>query len=261
VTVGWLRHDFVEHLRAFPRVFRIDAERIELAPALSDAAARTLVLAEIAGELVSAGVLPAARGELFPIAPRWSMPPLAELDRSWVTQFGIPAYGVHLNGYVGSGDGLSMWIARRARRKMTYPGQLDNIVAGGQPAGLGLFENMVKEAAEEAAIPPDLAGNIIPIGQVSYVMETEDGLKLDTLFNFDLAMPADFVPENTDGEVDEFMLMPLRQVAEIVRDSFEFKFNCSLVVIDFLIRHGYLSPDEEPDYAALCRGLQSPLPV
>jgi hypothetical protein len=34
----------------------------------------------------------------------------------------------------------------------------------------------------------------------------------------------------------------------------DFKFNCALVVIDFLIRHGLIAPDH-PDYVALVRGL------
>ncbi|MEC8136822.1 MAG: DUF4743 domain-containing protein, partial [Pseudomonadota bacterium] len=38
-------------------------------------------------------------------------------------------------------------------------------------------------------------------------------------------------------------------------DTFAFKFNCNLVIIDFLIRHGILDPDSEPDYTDLCRGL------
>ena len=55
-----------------------------------------------------------------------------------------------------------------------------------------------------------------------------------------------------DGEVGEFMLWPIEKVAEVVRDTFEFKFNCNLVIIDFLIRHGVLDPDSEPNYAAIC---------
>ncbi|MED6310149.1 MAG: hypothetical protein VX624_09650 [Pseudomonadota bacterium] len=68
-------------------------------------------------------------------------------------------------------------------------------------------------------------------------------------------MPADFEPVAADGEVDEFMLWPIEQVAAKVRDTFAFKFNCNLVIIDFLIRHGILDPDSEPDYTDLCRGL------
>ena len=49
--------------------------------------------------------------------------------------------------------------------------------------------------------------------------------------------------------------MPWERVAEIVRDTDEFKFNCNLVIIDFLIRHGLITPDH-PDYLALAAGLR-----
>jgi hypothetical protein len=46
-------------------------------------------------------------------------------------------------------------------------------------------------------------------------------------------------------------------VVETVRDTDDFKFNCALVVIDFLIRHGVVAPDDEPDYLTLVRGLRT----
>ena len=58
-----------------------------------------------------------------------------------------------------------------------------------------------------------------------------------------------------DGEICEFHLWPVEEVARLVRDTFDFKFNCNLVIIDFLIRHGYIAPDH-PDYLALVRGLR-----
>ena len=75
------------------------------------------------------------------------------------------------------------------------------------------------------------------------------------VYHYDLELPADFVPEAADGEVDEFMLWPLEQVAETVRETFEFKFNCNLVIIDFCIRHGVLPP-EHSDYETILRGLR-----
>ena len=49
-----------------------------------------------------------------------------------------------------------------------------------------------------------------------------------------------------------------RKVAERVRDSFDFKFNCNLAIIDFLIRHGILTPENEPDYVDIVLGLRRP---
>jgi 8-oxo-dGTP pyrophosphatase MutT (NUDIX family) len=136
------------------------------------------------------------------------------------------------------------------------PGKLDNMIAGGQPHGLALAENLVKEAAEEAGLAPALALAARPAGIVTYRMETPPGVKVDCLFVYDLEMPAGLAPVNTDGEVERFDLLPWERVAEIIRDTDDFKFNCPLVVLDFLIRRGLIGP-EHPDYLALCAGLRA----
>ena len=76
----------------------------------------------------------------------------------------------------------------------------------------------------------------------------------NVLFNYDLELPPDFRPVNADGEIAEFYLWPIERVIETVRNSGEFKFNCALVVIDFLVRHGLIFPDH-PDYEEILRGL------
>jgi hypothetical protein len=45
----------------------------------------------------------------------------------------------------------------------------------------------------------------------------------------------------------------------LLRNTDRFKFNVPLVLIDFFIRHGFLSPDNEPDYPELVRGLHEGL--
>ena len=52
--------------------------------------------------------------------------------------------GVHINGYVETPDGLELWVARRSRTKATWPGKLDHIVAGGQPAKMTCAANVIK---------------------------------------------------------------------------------------------------------------------
>ncbi|MEL0110861.1 MAG: hypothetical protein VW835_03930 [Rickettsiales bacterium] len=71
-----------------------------------------------------------------------------------------------------------------------------------------------------------------------------------------MELPASFEPVAADGEVGEFMLWPIEKVAKTVRETAEFKFNCNLVIIDFLIRQGVLNPDTEPDYGEICAGLR-----
>jgi 8-oxo-dGTP pyrophosphatase MutT (NUDIX family) len=158
---------------------------------------------------------------------------------------------VHLNGYVQTTAGLELWVATRAKAKPTFPGKLDNLVGGGQPAGIGLKENLVKECFEEAGIPARLAQTAIPTGTISYCHSDGRGLKRDVLYCFDLALPEDFVPICQDGEVDSFQRMPIDAVLEIVGTTDAFKYNCNLVVIDFAIRHGILHGDNTPQYTAL----------
>ena len=114
----------------------------------------------------------------------------------------------------------------------------------------------MKECEEEAAIPTDIARRARAVGAISYALETDVGFRPDLIFNFDLELPETFSPVNTDGEVEEFYLWSIEQVMETVRDTDAFKFNCALVVIDFLVRHGYIAADD-PDYSDIVEGLRS----
>ena len=200
------------------------------------------------------GLFAGWRDEAYPVATGWGAPPLFLMERAAVPAFGVRAYGLHVNGFTRTGAGLRMWIARRARNKPTYPGLLDNMVAGGQPHGLTVAENLVKECAEEAAIPAALAARAVPVGAISYAADLDEGIRPDVQFCYDLELPGDFAPRAADGEVEEFALLPIDEVAALVRDTRQFKFNCNLVVIDFLVRHGLVAPDD-PDYTAIVAGL------
>ena len=255
--VGFVRHGLARKLARWPAVFQVGEDAVRLHERLDSFELRSEALGGALRQLAEHGEIPAWREELYPVAPDWRAPPLMQIERAACPPLGIRAYGVHLNGFVRRADGIHMWVARRARDKPSFPGRLDNMVAGGQPIGLSLIDNLLKECQEEADIPADLARRSVPVGMVSYTHEAPEGCKPDRMFCYDLELPEDFEPAAVDGEVEAFYLWPIRQVAEIVRDSFEFKFNCNLVVIDFLLRHGVLDPDTEADYAALVHGVRA----
>ncbi|WP_445681045.1 DUF4743 domain-containing protein [Radicibacter daui] len=208
-----------------------------------------------ARRLVDLGIVRKLRGEAYRVVEEWGAPEIARIDRGAAPYFGLRSFGIHLNGFVRRADGIWMWVATRAMDRALDPGKLDNLVAGGQPAGLSAEENMVKEAAEEADIPAGIARQAVPVGAIRYCLRGGAQVRRDTLFLYDLELPESFRPHNADGEVARFDLMPLGEVAEIVRTSDRFKFNCGPVVIDFLIRHGYLRPEHE-DYLAISTGLR-----
>lgn len=255
--VGWIAPPLAARLARFADRFTVTEASVDLADGLGDFAARSAAMAEVVAALAEEGAVPPLRGEPYPVATAFHAAPLLQIDRAAVPRFGIRAYGIHVNGFVGGGAEMRLWVGRRSQSKPTAPGKLDHIVAGGQPIGLGLRENLLKECREEADIPAALAGRAVPVGAVSYLMRNEEGIRSDVLFAYDLALPADFVPRNTDGEIDGFWLWPVAEVMRRIDETEDFKFNVALVVIDFLVRHGFLAP-EHPDYLAILAGLRLP---
>ena len=74
---------------------------------------------------------------------------------------------------------------------------------------------------------------------------------------YDLELPWEWTPVACDGEVSNFKRLHLDAVARAVAygEPAEYKPNCNLVVIDFLLRHGYLRTDE-PGYLPLLASLR-----
>lgn len=257
--IGALRRDWAGELGRWPGQFRPGPDRVEWVGAPADFRGRTEALAEVVATLVAEGVIEYLHGELYAVTPGAREQARCLIDRAAVPWFGVRAFGQHLNGYVRTAAGLDLWIGRRAADRRVCPLCLDNLVAGGLPFGIGLRDNLVKECREEADIPPELAGRAVDAGSVTYCRASALGLKPDLMHCYDLELPDAFVPRCTDGEVAAFYRLPADEVARVVRETDDFKLNCNLVVIDFLVRHGLL-PRGAPDYEAIVRGLRSPLP-
>ena len=254
--VGWVADDLADRMTRWERYFNVTSDTLIVHDSLGDVEARSEALAEVGASLMVQQALPRNREELCPVFESFGAPNLLRIDRAWLESFGVTSYGVHVNGYVERRDGPELWVGVRAQNREVAPGKLDNMVAGGLPVGVTLAENLVKEAAEEASVPEGLAKTAVPVGVVTYMFDTDRGVRRDMLFVYDLKLPADFIPKNTDGEVSGFVRWPARQALRVVEETDEFKFNVNLVIIDFAIRHGLIEPDR-PDYARLVRGLRA----
>jgi 8-oxo-dGTP pyrophosphatase MutT (NUDIX family) len=228
--VGWVRPAFARALADFASISAGDG-------GVTLAAGAAGALEEIARTLAEAGWY-RWRNEAFDVRERPGAPVLGRVDRGALPAFGLLAEGVHVNGLVRRCDGLFLWVARRAADKALDPGKLDHLVAGGVPAGMTPMETLIKEAAEEAAIPADMAARSVKVGEIEYAMERAEGLRRDLLHCYDLELPEDFVPRAADGEVESFELWPIGRVMERVRDTEDFKFNVNLVLIDLFRRMG-----------------------
>lgn len=242
--VGWVRPRLAEALAQFPAV-TVDGAGVSL----RDAAA----LAPIARTLSQQGHF-RWRNEAFDVRAAPDGPVLARIDRGAIPSFGVFAVGAHLNGLVRRPAGLHLWIAKRAENKALDPGKLDHVTAGGVPAGLTPWETLIKEAEEEAAIPPSLTTQARHVATLAYAMDRAEGLRRDFVHCYDLDLPDSFVPRAADGEVAAFGLCPVAEVLATVRDTDAFKFNVNLVLIDLFLRHRLI---EGPEAAELRAALDS----
>ncbi len=254
LRLGLVRRDNADLLRRFPAVFAVTVDDVRLV-APGGFADISAAVDEVVEHLIGDGHIDKWRNEFFAVAPHWGMRPHLKLDRGAVSFFGVKAFGVHLNGYCRDDGPVKLWIGRRAADKKVAPDKLDNLVAGGIGIEHGLTATLTKEAAEEAAMSKDLISHARPVGAITYRMESPHGLRDDTLFVYDIDVPATFLPRNTDGEIIAFTLMDAAEVIDRVRTTDDFKFNVSLVVIDFAIRHGLITADD-PDYLDLVAGLR-----
>ena len=164
--VGWVSPDLAQALTFRPRDFHFDRDGVALAARLRSPGQRSQALAEALPALATGGFL-RIRREVFDVRETSTGLALATLDRGALPAFGVMSQGVHVNGLVRRADWLYVWVGIRAQDKAVAPGQLDNIVAGGIPAGLSPEECLVKEAAEEACLPPELAIAARPAGSAA----------------------------------------------------------------------------------------------
>lgn len=199
------------------------------------------------------------RDELYVVySPRTQ--PYALIERAFSCLLGVVTYGVHVNGYVAaensSSGEIKMWVPRRLPTKQTYPGKLDNTIAGGLAYPHGLWANVVKECYEEGGLSAEFVEqNARSAGVVSYLCQPYGPLghaqpEMEYIYDLEFPLETEHVPHPVDGEAEHFTLMLLSEVCDRVRAG-EFKPNCALIMVDFMIRHGVVTPENEPNYAEI----------
>ena len=195
--IGWLAPELAARLAAWPEVFRRDGPQVSL---LGHGK-----LSSVVEQLAQEGFIRGWRNE------RCRIEDLFDIERAAARPFGLTTQAVHVNGVV---RGKGMWIARRSASKATDPGLLDNVVGGGMTAGLSQMEVLVKEAWEEAGIDAALARRATTGGTARVLREVPEGVQSEIVHVYDLELPASFTPRNQDGEVSEFVLLPLEKVLD-----------------------------------------------
>lgn len=224
---------------------------------------------------------------------------LVQLRRSAASLLGVANRGAHMTVYTrraGKNDddddddpatAYRFWVPRRSAHLATYPGMLDNTVAGGVRAEETPRECILHEADEEASLPADFVRrHARAVGAVTYITQTGSGggadadapqdvqsqvggydaglCVPDVLYCYDLEIPADqvdtVVPAPRDDEVEQFYLWTLDETKAALARG-EFKPNTALVLLDFFIRHGILTEENEPDFVEILARLHRKLPM
>ena len=192
---------------------------------------------------------------------------LVQVERFAAPLFGIATRGAHMTCYVRDGDGLvsSIWVARRSRALHSYPGKLDSTVAGGIKAPDSPRACILAEAMEEASLPSDLVhARARAAGALTLANRNpRSGLfHGEVLYVYDMELPPGVAPTPGDDEVESFELMGVGEVRRRMEDG-EFKPNVCAVMVDFFVRHGFVTPESEGEgaYVEICDRLRRRLPM
>ena len=237
---GYTRPDVASLISTRCQEFSMNDGQLQMNLEAGNYIERTKVFREVAELLAQEGYIRPLREENYLIEGRYGFP-LAEVDRATSVALGIHTRGVHLNGTTIKNNEHQMWIARRADH-VAFPGQLDNLVGGGQPTDIMVEANLIKEGDEEAGMTANLMQKALPRSIVHYRFDGKSGLVSNTMYIYDLHCPENFLPVNQDKSVQEFFLMhPQELLEEVLKNTF--KFNSALVVLDWLARAGELPPD------------------
>lgn len=248
LTSNWTKDDKAKTLTFQPKQVPSDTE--EAAKHRTDVLAKDL---QAWREAKVFGVLDGWRNELYPVyGPDKQL--LFSMERSASALFGIVTYGVHMTAYTESADGIKIWTPRRSPTKQTYPNMLDNTVAGGLSTGENPFGCLIRESMEEASIPEDVVKHAKACGTMTYYYVRgeqaggEVGLcQPECQYVYDLVLPENVIPKPGDNEAVDFQLLTIDEVKEALAAG-RFKPNCAMLLVDFFVRHGILTSENEPDY-------------
>ncbi len=147
---------------------------------------------------------------------------LGTIERAVVHPLGITTRAVHLVGF--SPDGRH-WMQRRSMTKSNDPGMWDTLVGGMVSASDSVHQALERETLEEAGLRLDQLSGVGPGGAVATRRPVPDGggtgYVIEHIDWYRGVLPHGVVPQNQDGEVDEFRLMtPAEVLARLERNEF-----------------------------------------
>lgn len=262
LEAGSVARQHLGALAQWPQALQVEDTRVTL---IVPAAQRNDCLAAINRQLHAQGLIVAWRDEPYPVLAWHRGLLLGRFERAASRFWGTLTFGAHCNGYVAGPDGRpqALWIARRSFTKPTDPGLLDNLIGGGVPVDQSPAEALVREAWEEAGLRPHQLRGLAPGHVLRLARDIPEGFQHEWLSVYDLALPADVVPVNQDGEVAELQCLPIEQALALAAGP-GMTVDAGLVCLDFALRHHLLPPERHGQLEAAMAAFrvgQADLPV
>ncbi|KAI1770870.1 NUDIX domain-containing protein [Hypoxylon cercidicola] len=190
--------------------------------------------------------------------------PLDRLQRAVAGLFGITRRNAHMTMYTRTPEGeIKIWLPFRSAHLRTYPGKINSTVVGDIKADESPFECIIHRADLKASIPKCLVRqHAKSCGAITCTCTSDAGSGYETgiLYVYDMEADHTVMPKPQNNEVEEFNLWGVQQIKEALFRG-EFKSNCASVMVDFFVRHGIITNENEPDYLEIVSRLHRTLAV
>ena len=266
--VGYVHKAFVQKM-IWPKYWKTEHDKrlltLTSATKFDQRSARTQSVKETLQLSVKAGTITAPElwtDESFPIHAADGTHVL-DINRPGLDIFGVISYFVHMIGWTttSSKDGTKkFWVPQRSPTKSNYPNMLDNTVGGClSSSSENPLDGIVRECEEEISLDSvHPLSRIKACGITSYHMTKTDsgepGCQSQVQYLYEMEIGGeeeDVVPRiGGDGEVGEIFLMSLEEVKRALADG-EFKPNCAMTWLSYLIRHGHLNAENEAEFVEI----------
>jgi 8-oxo-dGTP pyrophosphatase MutT (NUDIX family) len=139
---------------------------------------------------------------------------LGTVERAVVRQLGITTFAVHLAGFAPDGR---HWVQQRSLDKANDPGLWDTLMGGIVPASDSLEQALARETWEEAGLRIEQLRDVRYGGRLTTRRPSPDvprGYVVEHIDWYRCVVPDGVVPENQDGEVQQFALLDAGEIAQ-----------------------------------------------
>lgn len=193
----------------------------------------TTSLNRVAAALREAGLAGAWRNEQLVVSDQ-SGHRKGTVERAAVRPLGITTLAVHLVGQTPDGR---FWVQQRAFDKANDPGQWDTLMGGMVSAADTVETALVRETWEEAGLHTADLRDMRYGGRLSTCRPCSDGKGAgyvsENIDWYGCTVPERLVPNNQDGEVEQFCLMDAGQLLNALQRD-EFTTEAALILCDVL---------------------------